>query len=414
MPEHFVERVQAIALAVPTTRWPDLAIGLLTLVVLMLWPRVTRRLPAPLAALVVGALGAGLASWLVPGFEAATIASRFEYSVRGVVGHGIPPSPPLPLLPWSLPGPDGRPIGLSFALVRELLPAAFAIAALGAIESLLSAVVADGMTGRKHDPDAELMAQGTGNLVAPFFGGFAATGAIARTATNVRSGARSPIAALVHAIVVLLAVLLAAPLLGRLPMASLAALLLFVAWNMAEVDHFAHMLKVAPRSDVAVLLTCFFLTVLFDMVVAVSVGVVMAALLFMRRMAEVSEVRLVDAHPMGLTRPLPKGVIAYEIAGPLFFGAAQKAMAALQTVDSGVRVVILDLRSVPMLDATGLVGLESTFERLNRAGVLVVIGGAQPQPLRAMAQAGWGDRKGRISVYGSFDRAVEEVYKAFE
>ena len=414
MPEHFVERVQAIALAVPTTHWPDLAIGLLTLVVLVLWPRLTRRLPAPLAALVVGALGAGLASWLVPGFEAATIASRFEYSVRGVVGHGIPPSPPLPLLPWSLPGPDGRPIGLSFALVRELLPAAFAIAALGAIESLLSAVVADGMTGRKHDPDAELMAQGIGNLVAPFFGGFAATGAIARTATNVRSGARSPIAALVHAIVVLLAVLLAAPLLGRLPMASLAALLLFVAWNMAEVDHFAHMLKVAPRSDVAVLLTCFFLTVLFDMVVAVSVGVVMAALLFMRRMAEVSEVRLVDAHPMGLTRPLPKGVIAYEIAGPLFFGAAQKAMAALQTVDSGVRVVILDLRSVPMLDATGLVGLESTFERLNRAGVLVVIGGAQPQPLRAMAQAGWGDRKGRISVYGSFDRAVEEVYKAFE
>ena len=414
MPEHFVERVQAITRAVPTTHSPDLAIGLLTLVVLMLWPRVSRRLPAPLVALVAGTGAAALAARLVPGFEAATIASRFEYSVRGVVGHGIPPLPPLPLWPWSLPGPDGRPIGLSFELMRELMPAAFAIAALGALESLLSAVVADGMTGRKHDPDAELMAQGTGNLVAPFFGGFAATGAIARTATNVRSGARSPIAALVHAIVVLLAVLLAAPLLGRLPMASLAALLLFVAWNMAELDHFAHMLKVAPRSDVAVLLTCFFLTVLFDMVVAVGVGVVMAALLFMRRMAEVSEVRLVDAHPLGLTRPLPKGVIAYEIAGPLFFGAAQKAMAALQSVDKGVRVVILDLRSVPMLDATGLVGLESAFERLHRSGVLVVIGGAQPQPLRAMARAGWSDRKGRISVYGSFDRAVEEVRTAFE
>ena len=150
----------------------------------------------------------------MPGFEVATIASRFEYRVRGVSGHGIPPLPPLPLLPWTLAGPDGRPIGLSFALVRELLPAAFAIAMLGAIESLLSAVVADGMTGRKHDPDAELMAQGTGNLLAPFFGGFAATGAIARTATNVRSGARSPIAAFVHAAVVLLSVLIAAPLLG--------------------------------------------------------------------------------------------------------------------------------------------------------------------------------------------------------
>jgi SulP family sulfate permease len=140
----------------------------------------------------------------------------------------------------------------------------------------------------------------------------------------------------------------------------------------------------------------------------------MAALLFMRRMAEVSEVRLVDAHPMGLTRPLPRGVIAYEIAGPLFFGAAQKAMAALNTVDKAVRVVILDLRSVPALDATGLVGLESAFERLNRAGVLVVIGGVQPQPLRAMAHAGWHDRKGRVSVYGSFEHAVEEVRKAFE
>jgi SulP family sulfate permease len=349
-----------------------------------------------------------------PGFDVATIASRFEYRVRGILGHGIPPLPPLPVLPWALPGPGGRPLVLSFALFRELLPSAFAIAVLGAIESLLSAVVADGMTGRKHDPDAELMAQGTGNLAAPFFGGFAATGAIARTATNVRSGAVSPIAAFVHALVVLVAVLLFAPLLGRLPMASLAALLLFVAWNMSELDHFAHVLKVAPRSDVAVLLVCFLLTVLFDMVVAVSAGVVMAALLFMKRMAEVSEVRLVDQHPFAIDRPLPKGVVVYEIAGPLFFGAAQKAMAALEEVDKGVRVVLLDLRSVPALDATGLVGLESAFERLQRAGVLVVIGGAQPQPLRAMARAGWSDRRGRVAVYRSFERAVDEVRRAFE
>jgi SulP family sulfate permease len=364
--------------------------------------------------LAVAAATAALAGWLFQGFDPATIASRFQYSIGGRAGHGIPPLPPLPLLPWTLPGGDGRPVGLSLALVRELLPAGFAIAALGAIESLLSAVVADGMTGRRHDPDAELMAQGTGNLVAPFFGGFAATGAIARTATNIRSGARSPIAAFVHAIVALAAVVLAAPLLGRLPMAALAALLLYVAWNMAELQHFAHVLKVAPRSDVAVLLTCFLLTVIVDMVIAVSVGVVMAALLFMRRMAEVSSVRLVDEHPMGLTRKLPRGVVAYEIAGPLFFGAAQKAMAALQAVDKAVRVVILDLRSVPALDATGLVGLESAFERLHRSDVMVVLGGVQPQPLRAMARAGWADRKGRIAVYSDFERAVEEVRKAFE
>ena len=413
MPEHFVERVQALALALPTVHWPDVAIGALTLAVLVAWPRLSRRVPAPLVALLIGAGAAAIAARFF-GFDAATIATRFTYRVRSVVGHGIPPLPPLPVLPWSLPGPGGKPLALSFSVFRELLPSAFAIAVLGAIESLLSAVVADGMTGRKHDPDAELMAQGTGNLVAPFFGGFAATGAIARTATNVRAGGRSPFAAVVHAVVVLLAVLLFAPLLGRLPMASLAALLLFVAWNMSELDHFAHMLKVAPRHDVAILLTCFLLTVLFDMVVAVSVGVVMAALLFMQRMAEVSEVRLVDQHPILLDRPLPKGVLVYEIAGPLFFGAAQKAMAALQGVDAGVRVVLLDLRSVPALDATGLVGLESAFERLNRAGVLVVIAGAQPQPLRVMARAGWADRKGRVAVYGSFERAVEEVRKAFE
>jgi sulfate permease, SulP family len=414
MPEHFVERVQALGEALPTAHWPDVAVGGLTLGILAAWPRVTRRVPAPLVALVAGAVAAALAVRFWPGFDVATIATRFAYRVRGIVGHGIPPFPPLPALPWSLPGPSGRPLVLSFALVRELLPSAFAIAVLGAIESLLSAVVADGMTGRKHDPDAELMAQGTGNLAAPFFGGFAATGAIARTATNVRAGAVSPVAAVVHAVVVLLAVLLFAPLLGRLPMASLAALLLFVAWNMSELDHFAHVLKVAPRSDVAVLLVCFFLTVLFDMVVAVSAGVVLAALLFMKRMAEVSEVRLVDEHPFAIDRPLPKGVVVYEIAGPLFFGAAQKAMAALEEVDKGVRVVLLDLRSVPALDATALVGLESAFERLQRAKVLVVIGGARPQPLRAMARAGWSGRHGRVAVYGSFDRAVEEVRKAFE
>jgi SulP family sulfate permease len=165
---------------------------------------------------------------------------------------------------------------------------------------------------------------------------------------------------------------------------------------------------------VAVLLTCFLLTVLFDMVVAVSVGVVMAALLFMKRMAEVSTVRLVDEHPFALDRPLPGGVVVYEIAGPLFFGAAQKAMAALGAVDRSVRVVLLDLRSVPALDATGLVGLESAFERLHRNGVLVVLGGVQPQPLRAMARAGWSDRRGRVAVFRTFDRAVDEVRRAFE
>lgn len=197
-------------------------------------------------------------------------------------------------------------------------------------------------------------------------------------------------------------------------MASLAALLLVVAWNMSEKEHFAHMLRVAPRADVVVLVLCFSLTVVFDMVVSVTVGVVLASLLFMKRMAEVSSVRLVDQHPIALDRPLPKGLVIYEVAGPLFFGAAQQAMEALAAVDRSVRVVILDLRSVPALDATALVALESSFERLNRDQVFVILAGVQPQPLRTMARAGWRGRHGKLAIYRSFEKGVEEARKAFE
>jgi sulfate permease, SulP family len=397
MPEEYVERVGALARALPTLRWQDLSIGIFTLALLLLWPRITRKVPAPLVALSLGGiLAAALARW-VPGFEVATIASRFK--------DGIPQLPPLPVLPWNLPGPTGEPLGLSFGLIRELVPSAFAIAMLGAIESLLSAVVADGMTGGSHDPDAELMAQGTGNIIAPFFGGIAATGALARTATNIRSGARSPLAAIFHSLFVLLAVLLLAPVLNYLPMASLAALLLIVAWNMSEVKHFAHALRVAPRSDVVVLLTCFGLTVIFDMVVSVTVGVLLAALLFMRRMAEVSGSRLVDQHPIA-QGGLPRDVLVYEVSGPLFFGAAQRAMSAFhRTAMSGVSVLVMDLSSVPAIDATGLVSLESALERLNALGVYVILAGIQSQPLRVLARANWRNRRRRVAVFRSMDRA---------
>src|SRR5215203_1444624 len=396
MPETYLERAAALGRALPTAHGPDLAIGLFTLAVLILWPRITRKIPGPLIALGLGGILAALLSRWVPGFEVATIHSRFQ--------DGIPQLPPLPVLPWHLPGPGGQPIGLSFELIRALVPSAFAIAMLGAIESLLSAVVADGMTGGSHDPDAELVAQGVGNIVAPFFGGIAATGALARTATNVRSGARSPLAAIFHSVFVLLSVLLLAPVLNYLPMASLAALLLVVAWNMSEAKHFLHAMRVAPRSDVIVLLTCFGLTVIFDMVVSVTVGVVLAALLFMRRMAEVSNVRLVDQHP--LVKGLPKDVLVYEVAGPLFFGAAQKAMSALQRVPTGISAVLLDLSSVPVMDATGLVALEGTVERLQKMGIYVILAGVQVQPMQVLAKSGVHKRQDRIAVYSSMERAV--------
>lgn len=417
MPEHFVERVEVLVRALPTFHWPDAAVGALTLSILFLWPRVTRKVPAPLVALTVAAVLAEFATRFLPGFGVATIASRFSYTGAGGILHpGIPSIPPPLAWPWTVPGADGQPLALNLALVRDLFPSAFAIAMLGAIESLLSAVVADGMTGHKHDPDAELLGQGVGNLVAPFFGGFAATGAIARTATNVRAGARSPLAAVVHASVVLLAVVALAPLLGHLPMAALAALLLLVALHMSEPKNLVRMVRISPRGDQAVLLICFGLTVVFDMVISVTFGVVLASLLFMKRMSDVSGVRLVDRRERvrGLDRPLPPGILLYQVAGPLFFGAARAAMNALEVVDQGVRVVILDLRAVPALDATALVGLESAFERLARAQVFVILGGVQREPLRAMARAGWRDRRGRIAIYRSFERAVDEARKAFE
>jgi len=406
MPPHYAERVIAIFGALPTARLEEIAIGILTLMALLLWPRFSTRLPAPLVALPLGAAAAALLQHLAPHLEVATIQSQFSYLVDGAVIPGIPNLPPMFGWPWSQPGAGGEPFELSFGLVRDLAPSAFAIAMLGAIESLLSAVVADGMTGTKHDPNAELIAQGVGNIVAPFFGGIAATGAIARTATGIRAGARSPMASIFHAAFVLAAMVALSRLLGLLPMASLAALLLVVAWNMSEVNHFGHIVRVAPRSDVFVLLTCFGLTVTFDMVVSVTAGVLLAALLFMRRMALLSSAQLLGPEHAAITPPLPPGVLVYDIGGPLFFGAAQKAMSALDTVEDGVRTIVLDLRDVPAMDATALVGLESALTRLHRMGVLVILAGVQPQPAQVLARAELRDEEGKLVVRESFEEAI--------
>jgi SulP family sulfate permease len=406
-PEGFAARVSTAARALPTAHLPDLLMGAGTLAVLLLAPRLVRRVPAPLIALPLAGLAAAAAAQVAPELGLETLGTRFTYATAGGLAHGVPQLPPLPLLPWTLPGPDGQPLGLSLGLLRELLPSAFAIAMLGAIESLLSAVVADGMTGHRHHPDSELLAQGIGNLVAPFFGGIAATGALARTATNVRSGGRSPIAAAFHAVVVLAAILVLAPLLAHLPMASLAALLLVVAWNMSETRQVLHLLRSAPRSDILTLITCFTLTVVFDMVVAVSVGIVLAALLFMRRMAEVSGVMLLGERHRPPT--LPADVVVYQIAGPLFFGAAHKAMAALGRVAPGTRTVLFDLRAVPALDATGLMNLELAVHRLQQAGTRVVLAGTQDQPFRALLRAGFRHRSATVRLYRSFDQAVQAL-----
>ncbi|MCB9683373.1 MAG: C4-dicarboxylic acid transporter DauA [Alphaproteobacteria bacterium] len=381
---HWHDKVIGTVEALPTIAWPDAVVGLATFALLVAWPRISRRVPGPLVALAL----AGVAAVVLhgQGVDLITLRSRFSWVDDAGVSHaGIPSMMPRFAVPWA---PHGLP-GLAggFDAVQALVPAAVAIAMLGAIESLLSAVIADGMTGRKTDPDAELVAQGVGNLVGPFFGGIAATGALARTATNVRSGGRTPVAAVVHAFVVLAAIVVLAPLLGWLPMSALAALLLLIAWNMSEARHFVHTLRAAPRSDVMVMVTCFVLTVVFDMVIAVGVGLALAALLFIKRMADVAEVRVLDGTTSVHADP-GDDVLIYEIAGPLFFGAAARAMGTLRQVDRRVRKVVLDLSAVPVIDETGIANLRAVLGDLEAVGTEVVTVGLQTQPRRALARAG--------------------------
>ncbi|HVV48041.1 MAG TPA: C4-dicarboxylic acid transporter DauA [Polyangia bacterium] len=409
-PETFFDRIAAMWQARGSASVAELAVAAITLALLIAVPKATKRVPAPLIAIPIAGCLAAIVNHAFPGHNVATIASRFHATVGGHVVAGVPPLPPLPVWPWRQPGPGGVAFELSFTTLRELLSGAFAVAMLGGIESLLSAVIADGMAGTKHDPDAELLALGIGNVVTPFLGGIPATGAIARTATNIRSGARSPIAAIVHAVTVLAAVIVLAPLIGYLPMAGLAALLLLVAWNMSEVKHFGHVVRVAPRSDVLVLLTCFTLTVVFDMVVAVSVGVVLAALLFMRRMAEITHARLTEDEPESGSFEIPadlkNSVALYDVAGALFFGAAQKAMGSLGTIANRVKVLIIRLDHVPVMDATGLVALESALATLSKHGCATVLSGLQRQPSALIQRAALAKRPWRVLIRPDFPSAL--------
>jgi SulP family sulfate permease len=398
--EHFTARLTEIGGHLGQTNVPELALGIATLLVMVGWRR--SRLPAP--PYLAGALFAGVAAFALktwwPETAITTIEERFG---------GIPATLPELAWPWHLPGPGGAPLVLSMDLVRELIGPAFAIALLGSIESLLCAVIADGMTGRKHDPDAELVAQGLGNVIAPLFGGIPATGALARTAASIRAGARSPFASFVHALFVLAVMLTLAPLLSWLPMCGLAALLLKVAWNMSERRNFVRIVRVAPRGDVLLLLVCFGLTVLFDMVIAVSTGVVLGSLMFMHRMSKVSMVNLIgEGHP-GAPAGLPQDVRFYEIAGPLFFGAAERAMTALRNHDRNVRAVILDLSAVPTIDASGLVALEETIDDLNEAGIFVALCGAQRNVLKVLRDAGYLKEHHKRWYYPSSEAAVKRL-----
>lgn len=389
LPAEFLERWTAYGEAIGSVNLHALGLGLAGIVTLKLWPRVSRQVPAPFVVLALGTVAVP-----VLGLDVETIGSRF-----GGVSLGLP----------SFVLPD-----VSLESIRLLLPSALAIAVLGGVESLLSAVVADGMTGQRHDSNQELIGQGVANLVAPLLGGMPATGAIARTATNIRSGGRSPMAGIVHALTLLVVCLVAGPLVDRIPMAILASILVVVAWHMGEWGTVLGEFR-GPRSDLLVLLTTLTVTVLVDLVVAIEVGMVLAAFLFMRRMAEVTDVSPLASGAVGgdgeverLPR-LPPGVVVYEIDGPFFFGAAEKFRDTLGTVSSRPRALVLRMRNVPAMDSTGLNALRELVRKARRDGIHVVLSGVRPQPLQVLERSRLLAELGPGNVLPSIQEALARV-----
>ncbi|WP_373974634.1 SulP family inorganic anion transporter [Chitinibacter sp. SCUT-21] len=369
---HFHQKVWLMLNSLPELHVATTALASLGLALLLITPKIPylKKLPAPLIAMSVVTVIQAI--WHFDGV--ATIGSAFG---------GIPQG--LPQLAW----PD-----VTMDRVITLIGPAFTIAMLGAIESLLSAVVADGMAGTRHDSNQELIGQGLANMVIPLFGGFAATGAIARTATNIRNGGNSPLSSVVHALVLVLILLFLAPLAASIPLAVLAAILFVVAWNMSEVKHFYYMATHAPRADVAILFITFLLTVFADLVVAVNIGVILATMHFLRRMAMSVEVGPQDEKELAMDLlsqgmvELPKGVLVYAIEGPFFFGAVENFQRVLHDTHTDPKVLIIRLQRVPFMDMTGLQTLDEVIAELQKRGVVVILCEANRKVSEKLSRSG--------------------------
>lgn len=365
VPSEFVEKLGAYAANITSINPVTVAIGAVALVILILWPKVTDKLPGSLIAIIVTTAIVYFAKLPVN-----TIGS-----VYGELSSAFPS--------FHMPS-------FSYKLVQELISPAFTIAILAGIESLLSAVVSDGMIGDTHKSNAELIGQGLGNIFSGLFGGIPATGAIARTAANVRNGGRTPIAGITHCITLSIILVVLMPLASLIPMTTLAAVLLVVAWNMADWTSFLHLCKTAPKSDVIVLVATFFLTVFFDLVVAIEVGVVLAALLFMKRMAETADVtawKYADEPDVApgeaeKMRDIPHSIRVFEISGPLFFAAADEILAI--TSDKSTKVIVIRMRSVPAIDASAMRSLRDLAARAKKKHITLIFSHVNEQPMSVM------------------------------
>lgn len=393
--EHFHQKLTAIYHAFPNLNWTTTMLAATSLAIVLYGPKLPKlsKVPGPLLALV----SITLLQYFVQFEGIRTIGTAF-----GGIPQGLPS--------FSIPS-------FTASQLIQLIGPAFAIAMLGAIESLLSAVVADGMAGTKHNSNQELVGQGIANIISPLFGGIAATGAIARTATNIRNGGNSPLAGIIHSITLVVILLILAPLAANIPLATLSAILFVVAWNMSEVKHFIKLLKRAPKADIVILLITFSLTVFADLVVAVNIGVIIATLHFVKRMASSVEIKAdtsteLSQHltPYGLSQ-LPSKIAVYALEGPFFFAAAEAFERVMNSITDIPTVLIIRLKWVPFMDITGLQSLEEMISGFKEKGVTVMICGANPRVTQKLQRAGIIDLIGEKHVYPYFDNALQRSFE---
>lgn len=377
--EHFHEKIWDLTVALPSLHLETTLLAILTLLLVIYSPKVFKRLPSPLIAMVA----------------ATAIQATFEFKDVATIGSAFGG------IPQTLPSFHFLPI--RFSQVLQLIGPAFTIALLGAIESLLSAVVADSMTGTKHDSNQELVGQGVANIFSPLFGGFASTGAIARTATNIRNGASSPLAGIVHTLTLVIIVIVFAPLAAHIPLCALSAILFVVAYNMSEMHRFWHLLRTSPRADVVVLLITFLLTIFTDLVAAVNIGVMLAALLFMKRMSEAVSIKQQSIEELTQETGdkhfiLPENVAVYSMDGPFFFGVTERLMTALEHAHTHADILVLRMKNVPIIDASGLQAFEELIKNCERNHTRLVLCETRANIMEKMVRSGIAQKVGQENI----------------
>lgn len=383
-PIETTEKIKEVVNQFHTFNYEALIIGVISLAVLIVFPKFIKKVPASIFAIVIS----------------AALVKVFDMNVNTIGSlYTISSALPVPSLPE-----------FSFETVKAIIPDAFTIAVLAAVESLLSCVVADGMTGSRHNSNMELIAQGAGNIASALFGGIPATGAIARTAANIKNGGRTPIAGMVHAAVLLLVLVVLMPYAALIPMPAIAAILFVVAYNMSEWREFVSIIKRAPRSDTLVLVVTFILTVVFDLVVAIIVGIILATVLFMKRMSDVTdaygwkEFDENDDKEHVKYKKVPEGAMVFEITGPIFFGVSTKIADVIKSAKKDV--LILRMRSVPAIDATGIHSFESILKLCKKDGKTLILSHVNEQPMKTLEKSGMADEIGRSNICSNIDEAI--------